>query len=168
MIPDSEVYARALFSSDIQVDAAEEGFKIVLGSPELLDVLQNPSVLAAEKKACLSRIFDGNFKNFMFLVTDNGLCNKISDIFEIYMRLKSESGSSKVIELIAAKTPESAELDKVKTSVNLVYGIENPDIKITINPELLRGFILKVDDKEIDYSLKGRIDKLSKGIKKQK
>lgn len=166
MIPDSEVYARALFSSNIQDDAAEEGFKTVLGSPELMDVLQNPSVLTAEKKACLSRIFDGNFKNFMFLVTDNGLCDEISDIFDTYLKLKSESGSSKTIELIAAKTPDSSELEKVKASVNLLYGIENPDIKITIDPELLRGFILKVDDKEIDYSLKGRIDRLSRGINK--
>jgi F-type H+-transporting ATPase subunit delta len=166
MIPDSEVYARALFNSNIRNDEAEAGFKTVLESPELLSVLQNPCVLTVEKKACLSRIFDGNFKNFMFLVTDNGLCNEISDIFENYLKIKSESGSSRTIELIAAKTPGSAELDKVKASVNLLYGIENPDIKITVNPELLRGFILRVDDKEIDYSLKGRIDKLSQGINK--
>ena len=89
--------------------------------------------------------------------------NQLSDISEQFSRLVSESNdfSNVSVEL-------SAELGKDEIN-NLERSLKNSlkkeiKFKVTINPKLIGGLVLRVDDRIIDGSIKTQLEKVRKHL----
>jgi len=80
--------------------------------------------------------------------------------------LLAESSGKKIVELIVSKELSSKEQDKIKQQLKDVLDSEIQTC-FKIDPKIIGGVVVKVDNKMFDASLLSRFLYLSHAIKKQ-
>ena len=66
-------------------------------------------------------------------------------------------------EVVSARKLSSADLDKVKNRLETKYD-KKFEVVNTVDPSIIGGLILKIDDKVIDESISGNLGKLSSSL----
>lgn len=74
------------------------------------------------------------------------------------LRIKKEENTAEVISAIPLTIEEE---DRLKAFLKKYFG-KDLEIKIKVNPKILGGIIVKVNDLVLDLSLLGEIEKLKK------
>lgn len=98
-------------------------------------------------------------KGFLGILAKNNDIGKISEIIKEFEKYEKKQKGIKDVEISSAK-PVSKD---VKTRILKV--IKNQaDVKETVNPDLLGGMIVTVDDMMIDGSLRKKLRELSKAL----
>ena len=64
---------------------------------------------------------------------------------------------------MSARKLSSADLDKVKNRLETKYD-KKFEVVNTVDPSIIGGLILKIDDKVIDESISGKLGKLSSSL----
>ena len=129
--------------------------------PQIGVEFEDPTVSLEKKHLVIDRVFPKEIRNFLKVLCDNGDFGLLDEIEQAYMEL--------------TKTPEKVEAQAELTYVTppmerirlfLAKECNNPDIKITGKEDasIKSGFIIRVGNKEYDWSEQGRIDQLQKHI----
>lgn len=163
-------YATSLFDfakSNNEADKVYEEVKIILHIlsevRELKDTLQNPILSKKEKKGLILNIFDGkstnSLKRFIDLLLENSRENQIQTIFLKYIDLYRQEKNIFYGKLTTA-TPIDKETEK--NIVNLVLKKLGGTIELEkkIDPSILGGFLLQVDDIRWDGSVLGQLNQI--------
>jgi F-type H+-transporting ATPase subunit delta len=169
-------YAKALFEyaeenqvTDSIISDVELLHKSILEYDELNKYLNNPVIKSSEKIQFMNNLFGDKFHkitmDFIHLVIRhkrethfNAICRRITFLYNEKMGIRNLSLVS-AVEL--DKSSQTELEDIVKTSLNAKTLIVNT----TINPEIIGGFILNMDDLRYDASIKSRINELHNKIK---
>ena len=68
--------------------------------------------------------------------------------------------------MTCAHKPDQAALDDVRRAVCRLRNLDRVVLQVKIDPELLGGFVLEVQGVTYDRSVKGRLERLAKGLEK--
>ncbi|MDR1169505.1 MAG: ATP synthase F1 subunit delta [Prevotellaceae bacterium] len=174
----SSRYARALYA--YASDNGEEekvygemkflshGF---LSVPELKEFLQNPVLTLEIKLQALETASGGNvtkslkhFYEFVFLREKHDLLLYMASA---YLSVYRKAKKLVYADLIAAVEPDSEFIESVKNYILKEYS-DDPaiELSISIDPAIIGGFILNVDGKQLDLSIKGELKNIRKSILK--
>ena len=136
-------------------------------SPELLNVLANPSFTDDVKEDLLESIFKDNVEphliNFLKILISK---KRIMEFGEIYLDFNSKLNDIRNIQPV--EVVSAVELDE--DAKNRIVQKLNARLGKTVQPEwdvdedIIAGITVKINDDVIDMSLKNRIDKLSKSL----
>jgi F-type H+-transporting ATPase subunit delta len=138
-------------------------------SKDLDVLLKSPVVKTDKKQEILTTIFGKNTtkltKQFLLLISSRNREALIGDIAKAFVR------QYKVIKKIVVTEITSAvklTADQKKQILQLLTTTENSSVEIIekINPEIIGGFIVRVDDKQIDASISRRLDDLKQNFSK--
>lgn len=140
-----------------KVNAEEKDFQILLNSP----------VVKADKKIAIFREIFHNFDQltnlFIDLITKNRRENLLAVIATSFeAQLKAHKGIVPVTLISAAPLSKDAKdtiLSKLKTSVKGTL-----EINEIIDNELIGGFIVRMDDKQIDASIASQFNNLKQRL----
>lgn len=77
-------YARVLYELKVPAEDIEETRNLFAQTPELLEVLTNPTIFIAKKEKVIDRIFPSSIRNFLKVVCRYEKMNRIGEIFEAY------------------------------------------------------------------------------------
>lgn len=170
----SERYALSLYEVAKEANKAEELMNelnavcdIFSQNPDLMKVLKTPSIQLAEKKSTLSAVFEGRIDpyllNFLMLITEK--C-RISLVFEMAESYKQqyyfEEGICEVTAITAV--PMNDDLtEKLKNKMCAVIG-KKVVLKTIVDESILGGIVIKVDNKQIDTSVKTRLSELAQQL----
>ena len=157
-------YAKVLYELGISREAIEESAECVK-TKELIDALKCPIVSKKEKHKIVDRVFPDEMHNFMKVLCDYNSVDYIYDIFEAYKAYADQVNSTANAALICVEAPGAEQMKKLEQFVKKETGKKNAKIHITYDSSLLGGFVLKIDDKEYDWSIKGRMTKLTRHLK---
>lgn len=163
-------YAKALYSlgkekgmlgllkSDIETVAG-----ICADSNEFILFLESPVVKTSQKVKLLAEIFTGSVHEltlkFLILVTENRRETFIPDICRDFLDLiRKDSGIKSAVITTATALP-AVTIEKARLILEKEL---NTKIELTgkVNPEILGGIILRVDDRQYDASLATQLKKL--------
>jgi len=169
-------YAKSLFQlskdqgkvnevvSDMELIAA-----VCAENPNLVRTLQSPIIGHDKKKAIMDTIFKGRVSNLTFeiysLLKKKNREMYLPDIAKAFVNIyKAENN------IIAAKITLSAALtdhlrNEFKEIVASKFNAKEVELEEVINPEIIGGYILKVGDKQIDQSIKGKLVELKNKFK---
>jgi len=167
-------YSRALFQSALGKKMTERVYKDMIyisemcKIPEVKDLLINPVILPTKKKeilyALLGKEIDKITLSFIDLVIRHSRESYIPAIARVFI---SETLKYKGITETVLTTAVTTD-DKVKKQVSeLVSSTFNTKVKLKeiIDKDILGGFILRIDDKLIDASIRNKLRKIEKELK---
>ncbi|MDO5292521.1 MAG: ATP synthase F1 subunit delta [bacterium] len=153
-------YAIVLYELKVSEEVILNCKKIFEENPVLLKSLTSPVVDAKAKRRVIERIFPKEMTNFLKVLCDYQTIGSIEEIFRAYTAYSNEQkGIIKAI-LYCYKEPDEKEIQGFNRYIAKRYGKKKVTLKIEERADLLGGFLLRVKDYEIDWSLKGRLEQL--------
>jgi len=132
---------------------------------ELFEVLNNPVISVAKKHSIIDKLFPEEIKNTFKILVDYRNTGCIYDIFTAYEKMKLEEKNILSAKLIYVTPPDIEQLDKIKEFLCEKNGVSDVQIEMIKDESLIGGFILKSNEIEYDWSVKGRINQLTNYLK---
>jgi F-type H+-transporting ATPase subunit delta len=166
-----EPYAEAIMAVAQEHNLTQEFGETMRGlqslckeSPEMREFIENPVIKPEDHKAVLQQICgdDTNqyLKNLLMLLVDKRRITFLPGICEKYLELLRQQTNTVLAEVTATtdlnESQEQAIRDKVKAMTNAA----EVELKISINPELIGGVIVKVGSQVLDASLRGQLRRI--------
>jgi F-type H+-transporting ATPase subunit delta len=157
-----------------EVDQVVDQAKAVLAlwheSPELRQAMSSPVLEVDAKKAALEKLFSDqltpSFLNLLKLLADRQRIGVLDAVLERMLELYRDQRNialAKVTSATALTEEQQAELSK---KVQAVAGTDKLEINLSVDPDLIGGFVVKVGSKVIDASLAGQVRRLGLALAK--
>jgi len=140
-------------------------------NPEFFKFMQNPLVSVSEKKAAVKSVFKSTgllneISNFLYVLVDNNRINLIDKIlFFFNMMYQDAMNVSTAVLYSATKLDETAK--KSLSGRMEKFFDKKIELKYELDPGLLGGLVIKMNNQVIDYSIKGQLDCMKQALKKE-
>lgn len=157
-------YAKVLFELGISEEAIKDADRIFGEVPELSAVLLNPVIPKEAKHTIIEQVFPGEIKNFLKIVCDYNKMGIVRDIFSTYFERRDEMEGIVTARLSYVVPPKQEQLLKMETFVRGRYHAKGVKWDMREDQDLIGGFILHVNGREHDYSIRGRLKRLEQKL----
>jgi F-type H+-transporting ATPase subunit delta len=166
-------YCRAIFQSALEkkiLDKVNQDMIFIseiCKMPEMKEFLQSPIIVPSKKEAIFHNILGDNVEHITLsmidLIVQNGRETFIPAIVRNFIyETKKYKGITESVLTTAVRVD-----DKVKKQItDLISEVfkTKVELKENIDPEIVGGFILQVDDNYIDASIKNKLRKIRKEL----
>lgn len=163
-------YAKSLLALMVERGKVDTAFldmvlvdNTIAENTDLRAMLVSPVIGKSGKLKVMSAIFGNKVSSdtsaFLNIIINKGREYHLQEIAGAFVSLVKKHRNILSAELTTAIVADSAILDKVRA---IVAGVHQGGIEITekVDPNVLGGFLLKVDDKMIDASLTSKLNEL--------
>ncbi len=165
----TERYAAALFgAAQGDAGAVRAAADALMADTQRWNVLVSAAATDAEKKELLAGApqLDGQdaLKAFLQLLLEEGHLDALPEILPEFSRLALNAQGGMECVMTCARQPDEATQEAVRKAACKLRGAQNVVLQIKIDPSLLGGFVLDIDGVTYDRSVKGRLDRLARGM----
>jgi F-type H+-transporting ATPase subunit delta len=172
----AERYAGSLFELAAGSDAigkVEEDLgrfeSMLKGSEDLRRLVQSPVFSADEQLKAISAIADragiaGLTGNFLRVVAKNRRLFAMPGMIRAFRRIAAEHRGEVAAEVTTAHALSPAQEDELKATLREVAG-KDVSIAVTVDPSILGGLVVKIGSRQIDTSLKTKLNSLKLALK---
>ena len=168
-------YARALFDFSVeknimhQITADFQNLEIFLdGTNELVDYLNNPIVSQDAKREILTKTLQSqiNAETFKFLMVlvNRDRISLLKSVISNYLELVYETASIKMIEVSTAFPFTNLQKNTLIQKLKELTNAREIRLIITVDSNLIGGFLIKTESKVIDFSIKNQLQNLAKHL----
>jgi F-type H+-transporting ATPase subunit delta len=174
----SSRYARALYAYALDNSEEEKVYDEMkflshgfLSVPELKKIMQNPVLPLYTKLQILETASGGNVtecsKHFYEFIFSKEKHDLLLYIASAYLSVYRKAKNIVYVDLITAVEPDNEFIESVRRHILKEYN-DNivVEMSINLNPDIIGGFILNVDGKQLDLSIKGELKNIRKSILK--
>lgn len=169
-------YARALFllaEEKNQVGALKKDTELISEVCKLSDdftrLLKDPVIKTSEKIRMMKIIFNGKIselgQNFLALATRNKREQYIPSICRNILSLIRQKYNIKAVTITTAKPIGTDMLEKAQRVLEKELAL-HVELTERVNPNILGGMVLRIDDKQYDDSLAARLRKMKQELLK--
>ena len=172
----AERYAGSLFELALQsnsvaaVEAELDSFERMLAaSPELTRLIVSPVFSAEDQLQAIAAIADkasikGLAGNFLRVVAKNRRLFAVPAMIKAFRQIAAEQRGEVAAEVTSAHPLTAAQETELKAALRGVAG-KDVAFTVTIDPSLLGGLVVKVGSRQIDTSLKTKLNSLKLALK---
>lgn len=170
----SKRYALALFDAGLDLNKINDFNEeldfldaVFEEEEKLFQLLSHPRIKRDEKKDLIDNVFKDKLSlemmNFLYILIDKRRESYILDIIKKYKLLFNEHENIVKVVAMTAVPMEDKSKDKL---VEALGNKLNKNIELTneIDPSVLGGILLKLEDKVMDGTLRGQLNSISKAI----
>ena len=168
-------YARALFDFSVkqnimhQITADFQNLETFLTeTTELTDYLNNPIVSQTAKKEILTKTLQSqvNTETFKFLMVlvNRKRINLLQVVITNYLELVYETASIKMIEVSTAFAFTNLQKNMLIKKLKELTNAREIRLVITVDSNLIGGFLIKTQSKVIDFTVKNQLQNLAKHL----
>lgn len=122
------------------------------------------SILDIKKKKKISENlffnFSSLFQNFIFLLINHKREMYIKEIIEEFKKIYYKFYNIVEVYVTTACTLNELEINNIIVNSKLIKNMSNIIIHNIIDSNIIGGYILRVEDKEINYTIQSRINKI--------
>jgi F-type H+-transporting ATPase subunit delta len=165
-------YAQAVFEIGLESNKLEEWqsnlMKIaqLVQDTEFIALVENPK-LPFELKAKLVQERLGKINpmalNLIYLLMAKGKIKNAKQLAEEYERLLNDHRGIKSAEVTTAIAIDDTERERLSHHLETIVG-NKISLKTQIDPDILGGFIARIDDSLIDGSIRNKLEMLKKSL----
>jgi F-type H+-transporting ATPase subunit delta len=138
------------------------------GSPELTQILSNPIVKIADKKAILGKIVGSTIHpfmvNFLMILVDRRRISNLTEICQRYQAALRKLKGIVLAEVTSAVALTDAQTQSVRDRVQGLTSANSVEILANVDPDIIGGVIIKFGSQVIDSSLRAEIRRLGMSI----
>ena len=172
----AERYAGSLFELALQdnsvarVEADLASFEAMLNSSDDLSRLINSPVFSSEDQAkAIAAIADkakitGLVGNFLRVVAKNRRLFAVPGMIKAFRRISADHRGEASAEVTSAHALTAAQQTELKATLKGIAG-KDVAIAMTVDPSLLGGLVVKMGSRQIDTSLKTKLNSLKLALK---
>ncbi len=91
--------------------------------------------------------------DFILLLTRKGREKGLDEIAKAYREIYNADKQIKILKLQTATKLDQAEIDRIVSQVKSQIDARELEVQVTINPDLIGGFVVEVEDKLFDASV---------------
>jgi F-type H+-transporting ATPase subunit delta len=167
-------YAKALFQAAVEKNVAEKvmaDLKFVKATIEVSDfreMLDSPVAKTSGKKRVFDELFAGVNPltlGFLHLVLDNKREGHFGGMIRNYTRLFKEQQGIRSAEIVVPSKLNKEYREKLQSLLEKVFD-SKIEMEEKVRPELIGGFILKVEDEQYDASVSSHLARIEKNLLK--
>ncbi len=174
--PISTRYAKALLSFAEDNKAEDQVYeemsflsKTYFNTPELKSIFENPIVTKEERIKILTiaagKTISKTTEDFIRFVVDKKKENVMLFISMSYQKLYRNSKNIISAELVSAQKIDDTSVSEMLSIIQKVYKEKTIQLSTHINPELIGGFVLNVENNKFDASVVGELNAIKKEFK---
>ncbi|TXI97155.1 MAG: F0F1 ATP synthase subunit delta [Neisseriales bacterium] len=168
-------YAQALFSLAKQTKQEDvwlsrlSNLQQVVVNPEFSELLNNPEIEGSQVISVINTLLKDNASievtNLLSVLIENNRVSALPEIYQVFrdLVLEDQKRGDAIIE--SAYAMSQTEKQDFEELLSKKFG-KKITAKVVINPELLAGIKVTINDKVIDGSVKGRLSDLSTQLTK--
>ena len=139
------------------------------GSEDLKRLIKSPVFSADDQLKAISAVADkakisGLVGNFLRVVAKNRRLFAVPGMINAFRRIAAENRGEIAAEVTSAHALTPAQETELKAALKSVAG-KDVSIAVTVDPSLLGGIIVKMGSKQIDTSLKTKLNSLKLALK---
>ncbi len=167
-------YARALFelseesnSTDTVLSDIKVLTELFGSEPDYVKLLGTPAISKAERLALIDEAFssiDENLKNLIKILSEKRLVSEFSDIAASFSVLYDASRGIEHVEAVTAVPMSEEQISRLSEKLSQITG-KKAIVRNTVSPEILGGVKLRYGGKQLDGSIKTRLDKIEQSLK---
>ncbi len=139
----------------------------ILTIPEFKDFLVNPVTRTSQKLKVINNTFKNDFhpvvNSFLALIIKNRREAYLASISRVFLDLFKKDMGIKSAVLITSKTIDNKLRDTVISYITKKLDI-NIELSEKVNEKLIGGFILRIEDQQIDASVLNNLSKIRKEL----
>lgn len=170
-------YAKALFSlarEKAVLDRVNEDIDLIMNSlmavPEFKLVLGSPVVKTSEKAVLFKETFAGKVNqitlSFLNLLLTNKRESYLESILRNFLDLYRKFKGFKLAVLSSALSLDDKTINQFRDLIRQKFNTE-VDLSVSLNQDLIGGFILRVEDQQIDASVSSKLKELKQELIKK-
>lgn len=164
MIKNQDLYIKKLLSNQIGVGSLEDALRLIGGSEELRNTLNNPNCPTDEKQQVINDLFAPSVREFIGELAQNCQCDDLKELIEAYI-VESDRQKNIVHATVTCTTPpDEKQLKGIEDFVRKEMQCENAVVDIKQDASLVGGFVIAVEGKEYDFSLKTKMQTIKEQI----
>ena len=168
-------YARALFDFSVeknimhQITADFQNLETFLNeNPTVIEYFSNPIVNQKSKRDVLNQILKSqiNTETFKFLMVLIN-CDRIgllTDVIKNYLELVYETASIKTVQVSTATNFNDSQKTALIQKLKELTNAREIRLIVTVDSNLIGGFLAKTDSKVIDFTVKNQLQQLAKSL----
>lgn len=159
-------YIDALLSSQTSVSSLEDALRIVKSSSELVETLNNPNIMPAEKDKVIEDLFAPSVKDIVSDLSKDCKIDILKEIVSEYIQVLDKQNNVADAVIYCVTPPDDKQLEGIKEFICKEENACKANVEIVEDKELIGGFIVRVSGKEYDFSLKSKLDKIKSQVMK--
>ena len=167
MIQNIDKYLEALLSSNVSVSGLEDALKIFNSSDELVQILDNPNVSPSEKRVVIDDLFAPSVRDFIAALAEDGQSAQLEEILCAYIKELDKKNNIANATVYCTTPPDDKQLEGIKAFVCKEENAGEAKIDIVKDDSLIGGFIIRVNSKEFDFSLKTKLESIKAQVMKK-
>lgn len=167
-------YAKAFFATakeksllDSLKTDIELVFSVCTESADFILLLESPIVKTSKKAQLISSIFKGKVNkltlSFLMLITENKREIHIPGICRNFLGLTRKDQNIKSALLTTASEIDSKSIKKIEQLLGKELNA-TIELSANVNPEIIGGLILRLDDKQYDASVATQLNKIKQKL----
>jgi F-type H+-transporting ATPase subunit delta len=167
-------YAKALFMSANEKGLINEIYKNIIevvgifqSSKDLSIALQNPVIKPSAKKKVIETLFAKNVNTLVIqlihLMIDNKRELFILDTLKCFVQLYRKEKNIRAVTLTTAIPIDNIIENEIITAIKKHFNAE-VELDKVINPSIIGGFILRIDDVQYDTSALSQLHKIKRQL----
>lgn len=138
----------------------------LMQAAEFTSLIENPK-LPFELKAKLAQETLGKINpmalNLVYILIAKGKLKNAGQLADEYERLLNDHHGIKTAQVTTAIALDNTERERLSHHLEAVIG-KKVSINIQVNPDILGGFIARIDDSLIDGSIRNKLEMLKKSL----
>ncbi|GLS30311.1 ATP synthase subunit delta [Mesorhizobium albiziae] len=143
--------------------------ELLQGSDDLDRLIKSPVFSAEDQLKAISAILDtakigGLVGNFLRVVARNRRLFAVPGMIRAFRRIAAEARGEISAEVTSAHALTPAQQTELKAALKGVAG-KDVSIAVTVDPSLLGGLVVKMGSRQIDTSLKTKLNSLKLALK---
>lgn len=155
-----------LLCSEADIPSLEAALRIITSSKELADILDDPNVRFEEKKRVADDLFPPSVEEFICALAEDCKVDMLKEIIEAYSLAYDKKHKIADATIYCVTPPDKEQLKGIKKFVCREMNAGSAKINIVKDDSLIGGFIIRVDGKEFDFSLKSKLDAIKEKVMK--
>ena len=167
MIQNIDKYLEALLSSNVSVSGLEDALKILSSSDELVQILDNPNVSPSEKRTVIEDLFAPSVRDFLTDLAEQSITSDFEEILCAYIKELDKKNNIASAIVYCTTPPDDKQLEGIKAFVCKEENAGEAKIDIVKDDSLIGGFIIRVNSKEFDFSLKTKLENIKAQVMKK-
>jgi len=132
--------------------------------PEILTVINHPVTYTSQKKNVIHAIFIDKIHpitlDFLLLIVKNHREYYFRDIFRNFVDFYNDTKGIKTVELTTAVKVGDEERADMKAYIQKAFQAREISFTEKVNPEIIGGFIIQIEDKLLDVSVRKQLNKI--------
>ena len=164
-------YAKALYKLAEEKGETKEVYQEMktlaesfAANPELQKVLSNPFVKREDKAKLLitaaGESVGDDYRSFVELILNRDRSEFAYMMALAYCNLYRKANNIAIVKIITAAKLDDNQLKKIREIVSKAYPEKKLEISYSVNPDLIGGFVVDIEDQRLDASIKNEIEQI--------